>query len=249
MIVIDLADIPVGIDNRYPYLEKLTRGYLTDEPPAFTVSVDDSDIEREHATSEESFTDGYLESIVAYRKIAERLPEYGAVVFHGAVLCLDGKAYAFTAPSGVGKTTHTRLWLSELEGAYYINGDKPVIRIVDGTPRAYGTPWRGKEGYGTNRSAPLSAVALLERGESNTADIIDKSAATVGLVKQIYIPKDPAAAALAMRVADRIISSVRIFSLKCNMEPEAAVIASRAMIDDPITADQGRKYSRKNVKT
>ena len=51
-------------------------------------------------------------------------------------------------------------------------------------------------------------------------------------MKQIYIPKDPAMALKAMRVADGIISSVRLVELKCNMDPEAAIIASKAMIVD-----------------
>ena len=232
MLVIKIADIPVGIDNRYKYLEGLTRDYLTDDSPVFTVSVSDAEIERERADSGEQFSDGYLEGIVSYRKIAERLPEYGAVVFHGAVVRLRDKAYAFTAKSGVGKTTHTRLWLSEVEGSYYINGDKPIIRLIDGYPRAYGTPWRGKEGYGVNESAPLASIALIERAEHNSACPVDKGEGVVRFMKQIYIPKDPAMALKAMRVADGIISSVRLVELKCNMDPEAAIIASKAMIVD-----------------
>jgi hypothetical protein len=232
MIVIKIADIPVGIDNRYKYIEGLARDYLTDESAAFTVSVDDCEIAREREDSDEPHSDGYLEGVVAYRKIAERLPEYGAVVFHGAVICLGGRAYAFTAKSGVGKTTHTRLWIRSVEGSYYLNGDKPIIRLVDGHPRAYGTPWRGKEGYGVNESAPLASIALIERAEHNSARPIDKGEGVVRFMKQIYIPKDPAQAVKAMRVADGIISSVRLVELKCNMEPEAAIVASRAMIQE-----------------
>ena len=230
MIVIKLADIPIGIDNRHSYIEHIAKDYLTDEPPLFTVRATDADISKEREASCEEFSDGYIEGVVVYRLIAERLPEYGAVVFHGAVLSLDGAAYAFTARSGVGKTTHTRLWLRELEGAYYLNGDKPVIRIIDGIPYAYGTPWRGKESYGVNERAPLVSIALLERAEVNTAEIIDPKDATLRLIKQIYIPKNPTCAALAMRVADKIISSVRFVELGCNMDPEAAHVAASVMI-------------------
>ena len=231
MITVMIAGIPIGIDNRYDHTARISADYLTDEAPLFTVYATDAEIEREDEQTDGEFSRGYLESTVIFRRIAEQLPKYDAVVFHGAVLAKGSKAYAFTAKSGVGKTTHTRLWLSELgESVHYINGDKPVIRIIDGVPYAYGTPWRGKEGYGTNESAPLAAIALLERAEVNSARIIDADEGTLRLVKQIYIPKDPECAVLAMRIADKIISSTRFVELKCNKENAAALVSARAML-------------------
>ena len=231
MITVKIAGIPIGIDNRFEYVKSISADYLTDDSPEFTVAATDSDLDREREIAGEDFSRGYLESTVAFRKIAEKLPEYDAVVFHGAVIAKGGLAYAFTAKSGVGKTTHTRLWISEFgRDVHYINGDKPVIRIIDGVPHVFGTPWRGKEGYGTNESAPLAAIALLERGERNTAEVIDPRDGTVRLVKQIYIPNSPVSAALTMRVTDRIISSVRFVELKCNTDSEAAWVAARAML-------------------
>lgn len=233
MIVIKLADLPIGINNRYGYIESYAKDFITDEKPIFTVEADDKDLEREASASEVTHSLGYLESIVVYRKIAERLPEYDAVVFHGAVLATGGMAYAFTARSGVGKTTHTRLWITALgTDVHYLNGDKPILRLIDGVPYAFGTPWRGKENYGVNESLPLSAIALLERGEKNSAKEIPSKDGAMGLMSQIYIPKNPSAVALTMRVADGISRSVRFVKLKCNMEPEAAIVAAKAMIKD-----------------
>ena len=233
MIVVKLADLLIGIDNRYGHIAEMAKDYLADGEPVFTVSATDEDIERERTASDVELSPAYLESIAIFRKIAEILPSYDAVVFHGAVLSYRGRAYAFTARSGVGKTTHTRLWLSEIgEGVHYLNGDKPIIRLIDGIPYAFGTPWRGKEGYGVNESAPLEAIALLERGENNTALPIPSREGVLRLVKQIYIPKDPLSAARTMRIADSILSTVRFVELKCNMDPEAAHVAARAMIKD-----------------
>ena len=231
MLKIKIAGIPIGINNRYRHVEQLCRDYLTDEEPLFTVSATDEELAKEKELSGGTYSPGYLESVVIYRNIAEQIPRYDAVVFHGAVLNKDGKAYAFTARSGVGKTTHTRLWLDEFgDSVHYLNGDKPIIRIIDGTPYAFGTPWQGKEGYGVNESAPLVAIALLERNEKNSATLIDPKDGTVRLIKQIYIPRDSVSAALAMRIADSIIRSTRLVELKCNKEREAAMVAYRAML-------------------
>lgn len=235
MIKIRIADLTVGIDNRFDYIVELAHDYLTEGDADFTVSVTDAELDEERAQSEYAFSRGYLESIVAYRKIAEELPRYDAFVFHGAVLNLDGEAYAFTAPSGTGKTTHTRLWLREFGSrVHYLNGDKPIIRFKDGIPYAYGTPWRGKEGYGVNESAPLRAIAFLGRGEVNTAAEIPSTEIATRLITQIYVSrKNPMQAVLTMRLADRLTRTVRLIDLRCNMEPDAAHVSLRAMRGTP----------------
>ena len=110
--------------------------------PDIEVSVTDEEIETEYAGYRaESVSRALCESTCIYRAIARKLIAFQAFVMHGAVLELDGKAYVFTAKSGVGKTTHTKLWVEYFEGrASYINGDKPIIRCKDGVWYAYGTP-------------------------------------------------------------------------------------------------------------
>lgn len=230
MIKIKLAELVVGIDNRFQGIEALAKDYLTDLDPDFTVHATDEDLARERSQSERIFPDGYLESVVVYRKIADRLPSYDAFVFHGAILNLDGMAYAFTARSGVGKTTHTRLWLSRFgDRVHYLNGDKPIIRFIDGIPYACGTPWRGKENYGVNEMAPLCGIALLSRGEENTAQVIPPCEAVTRLVSQIYLPKEADSIIKTMRLADRVISGVRLVDLRCNMDISAVDVAYRAL--------------------
>ncbi len=230
MITLKLAGLAIGVDVRYGYLPRLAHDYLTDEEPVFTVKVTDEDIEAERKASEDNFPDGYLEAIAAYRKIAERLPEYDAFVLHGAVVGYSGDAYLFTAKSGTGKTTHTRLWMSEIGGdVHYLNGDKPIIRFLDGVPVACGTPFRGKEGYGVNESLPLRAIAFLRRAEKNTARTVEPTEIDTFLATQVYMPHDPIGAIRTLKLIDRLARSVRLVSLGCNMDPEAARVAFSEM--------------------
>lgn len=241
MICIDVAGLAIGIDNKYTHIEKIAEEYLTEKPSQFTVCVTDREIEAERIASSRElseelrargavFSAGYLESVAVYRKIAERLPLYDAVVFHGSAVALDGRAYIFTARSGVGKTTHTRLW-SERFGARFsiINGDKPILRFIDGVPYICGTPWRGKEGYGKREMRPLLAIGFLERASENSAEPMPKEEAVMRLITQLYLPKDKDTAPLAMGVADRLISSVGLVRVMCNMESEAAEVSARAL--------------------
>ena len=233
MLVIKIAGIAIGLDNRYEYIEKFAAGYLSDEEPEFTVCATDEDIEAERKIAEVNYPSDYLESIVMYRKIAEKISQYDALVFHGAVLELDGKAYAVTAHSGVGKTTHVRLWLSEFaDRVRILNGDKPILRVIDGKIYACGTPWRGKEHYGVNSMCELSGIAFLNRGKINLALKSDARAVTLKFMNQIYLgKKDALMISRTMRLADRILKCVPLYDLECNMESEAARVAYKALVE------------------
>lgn len=231
MLSIDLAGISIGIDNRYPAIDVLAEGYKTEKPPSFTVAVSDEDMKYERERSEFDLEDKYIETVALYRKIGERLPEFDAFVFHGAVLEMDGKALIFTAKSGVGKTTHIRLWKKEFGSRVSVlNGDKPVIRIIDGVPYAAGTPWRGKEGFGKPGTLPIGAIYFVGRGEKNRARSIGTDEALLRFATQAYIPRgNKLAASLALSCLNRVISSVPLIELSCNMDPEAAHTALAAL--------------------
>ena len=166
-----LAGIPVQFENQYPELAQLCRGYETELPPAFHISVSAVELEQERRQQPGEFSNGYLETVCSYRQAANRLLERNVFVMHASVVALDGEAYAFLAPSGVGKTTQTRLWQQYFgRRLQVINGDKPLIAMeCQGQSiqfRAYGTPWRGKEGMGCKASAPLKALFFLRRGDT-----------------------------------------------------------------------------------
>lgn len=237
MITIKIADIPIGLDARFEYTEKYVSEFVTDDKPLFTVSATDAEIERECELSGVHVAYQYAEHVVMYRKIAERLSDFSALVFHGAILEMDGRAYAITAHSGVGKTTHTRLWLREFEGrARILNGDKPIFRIIDGQVFACSTPWRGKEGYGYNAMLPLGGIAFLARGNENRSRRATPDTVSMRLMNQIYISKtNPLSIMGTMRIADRILSAVPLYELWCNMDPEAARVSYDALVKSKTT--------------
>ena len=165
MITIRLAGVNIGIENQYDIAPRL-EGWITDGQADFTVRVTPQELIREDEGR--GMAADYLEFICAYRHIAERMPDYGAFVFHGAAIVMDELAYLFTAPSGTGKTTHAQLWRYGLEGkAWFLNGDKPILRRTPDGFHVCGTPWRGKEEYGVNEERPLQGLCLLSRGSEN----------------------------------------------------------------------------------
>ena len=80
---------------------------------------------------------------------------------------VDGKAYAFTAKSGVGKSTHTRLWREHIDGAVLLNDDSPMLRVEDGKVWAYGSAWSGKTPCYKQEKYPLAACVRLSQAPYN----------------------------------------------------------------------------------
>ena len=228
MICIELADIVMQIDNRYPYTERLCRDYLTDKQPQLFFSVTEEEIAAED--DGRHFPAGYLESVALYRKISNAIIDYDGFLLHAAVLEVDGEAFAFSADSGTGKTTHIKLWGKLLgDRCRVINGDKPLLRTVNGEVRVYGTPWSGKEGWHTNTSAPLKGLCFLERSEHNRIERLSDGDALPLLFGQLAMPMDADAAMRLLASLDRLLCTVPCYKLGCNMELEAAKIAYEAM--------------------
>ncbi len=251
-----LAELNIEVTSLHEAVHRLCSDYRLEDPgngaADLCVETEPEDIAFERQRSEQEdhlggipireFSDGYLETLAVYRKIAERLPERDRLLFHGSCVAVDGWGYLFTAASGTGKSTHARLWRELLgERAVMVNDDKPIIRIggADGSAAAgsagpesitiYGTPWDGKHRLSSNISAPLKAICILQRGTENVIRPVKNSEAWPMLLQQCYRPLDGEAMQKTLSLLDRLGASVRLWRLACNMDISAAKTAFEAM--------------------
>lgn len=230
---IRMAELNICIDNKYDYLERLCGGYMIDPPEHvdMTVSVTDDMIKAEMEIAETEVSAGYAEGVCAYREICRRLPtEFGAYLFHSAVIEYGGEGFAFAAKSGTGKSTHIRLWRHAFgPDVHVVNGDKPIMRFVGDRLYAYGTPWCGKEGWQTNTSVPLKGLCFLERAAENSIRRIGADEAVMRMFHQILTPSDLETVDALFPLLDRTLREVPCYVLGCNMSDEAAHVAYNGM--------------------
>ena len=224
------ADKTVEVNSIFGMVHDYCKDYCSDDPADFAVTTNEEDIEFEKSRSEgKNFPDAYYEELAVYRKICEKMPSYDIILFHGSVISVDGVAYAFTAPSGTGKSTHATLWRELFaERAVMVNDDKPLLHVGERVT-AYGTPYDGKHHLSNKIAVPLKAVCLLERAEKNSIERIDAKEAYSVLVQQTYRPKDPVALGKTMELIDRLTQKVELYRLRCNMDIEAASVAYEGM--------------------
>lgn len=232
----NLADFNINFKTKYVDIQSKCGDYFTsDEKNSTSLECSEIDIEYEKSISEGKFSNEYIEYIALFRKLAEWLPNNGAFVLHSACFDVGGNGVAFAAHSGTGKTTHMRLWQEYLgDKMVVVNGDKPIVRFFDDEPEcpyAYGTPWNGKERLGCNMRTPLKHICFIERSEKNYVEPMEKADAIDRIFNQVYMPKDPVAVMNTMQLIDRLLSCCKLWTIHCNMNPEAAEIAYKTIFE------------------
>lgn len=170
---------------------------------------------------------------------AQKLLNFDGLVLHASAVVVDGHAYLFSAKSGTGKSTHTKLWLEHFgDKAFILNDDKPALRLEDGVWYAYGTPWSGKYDISVNARVPLGGICMIHRSEENEIQRFNGPKAIFALLEQTIRPADPGLRAKLMDLLDKLMTMVPIWQMGCNMDPEAAVVSYEAM-------SRGRKEKTK----
>ena len=235
-----IADKVVEVTSIYEEVHEYCADYLTGEPADYSVTITKADIdyEREKSAREDAvegiptrkFSDSYLEELAGYRKIAEQMINYDTVLIHGSVIAVDGVGYIFTAKSGTGKSTHTRLWCEYFgDRAVMVNDDKPLLHIADSGVIAYGTPYNGKHRLGANISVPLKAICILKRAADNHIEPITRNQAYMMLLQQVYRPADSVLMMKTLNLIDSLVDTVKLYRLGCNMDISAAKVAFEGM--------------------
>lgn len=154
-----------------------------------------------------------------------------AMLVHSSALICGGKAYLFSADSGVGKSTHTRLWLEAFgDEVHIMNDDKPVIRIYDDRILACGTPFDGGSGIALNETYPLGAIIFVERGEENSVRVPSDKEVIQKLYFQTARMVGPKTAQEMLINFDLLIGKAKFYILACNMDISAAHTARREII-------------------
>jgi hypothetical protein len=149
---------------------------------------------------------------------------------HSSVVEVDGYAYAFTAKSGVGKSTHTALWLKNIPGARVLNGDKPLYRLeADGGLTVCGTPWNGKHRLDTNCRAEIKAICKIEQAKENTISRASTAEMLLTVLNQTIRPADAVQMDNLLTLIDKLLRQVNIYKLGCNISREAAELSFNTM--------------------
>ena len=240
-----IAAHTVAVRTFFESTRDYCRDYLSHCVPEMTLEITREDLTREREISTRmdiseglpvrNLTDAQLEITALQRKLVQALFAWDTLVFHGSAVAVDGKAYLFTAKSGTGKSTHTRLWREVLgDRAVMVNDDKPFLRLTREEVLACGSPWNGKHRLDTNLSLPLKAICILERGEQNEIRRIPAEETLPMLLQQSSRPQDSKLLPKYLELIDGLARKVAFYRLRCNMELAAAKLSFDTMSGEQI---------------
>lgn len=223
------ADVTFTIRMKNAYVEEQCKDYETDETGIF-IEASQEDIEREKMLGEIEVPEGMLESLAIYRKITDIMLDYRTLLFHCSAVAVDGEAYLFAAPSGTGKSTHTRLWREYFgERAVMINDDKPLIQVAEESIYVCGTPWNGKHRLDTNQKVPIRGICILERGKINHIEKITPAEAFPMLYRQTYRSEEREKMIKTLQLLKKMAESVPVYRMQCDISQEAVLTSWKAM--------------------
>lgn len=169
----------------------------------------------------------YMQSGVQFYKA---LLDFDGIMVHSSAVEYKGYAYLFSGASGMGKSTHTSLWVKNFDGARVFNDDRPAVRCIDGKWYAYGTPWCGKNRVNVNIGVPIAGICFLERGEQNSIRILPPREGLINVIAQTIRKKlDVRKMDLMLNCAQRLIHDIPIYELHCLPDDGAAQLSYGTM--------------------
>ncbi len=158
---------------------------------------------------------------------------HGAVAIHSSVLTYRKGAVLCLGESGTGKSTHTRLWREQIEGAGLLNDDSPFVRIVEDQARVFGSPWSGKTPCYRNRDYPIQGFLRLSQAPENRITKLNVLQA-YGALQPSCPPSflhDERLFDATNRLLSELLSRVKVYHLACRPDREAVELARTTLFE------------------
>lgn len=149
------------------------------------------------------------------------------IAIHSSTIECNGRCSLFLGESGTGKSTHTRLWRENIEGARLLNDDSPIIRMVDGRAIVYGSPWSGKTPCYINRSFPIAGFVRLSQAPHNKIKRLNPLVAIGALLPSCphIFAEDEALQDELCKTLSEVIATTSVYSLECLPDAAAAQLS------------------------
>lgn len=204
------------------------REYLLEVPTTPDIVISEDMYHPENWTGLSDDLVAYMESGFIFNG---NLLRHSGMMLHASAVVYKGKAYLFSGPCGMGKSTHTRMWKKAFGvDAQVINDDKPALRCLNGTWYAYGTPWCGKDGINQNKKAPLAGICFLKQAPHNRIRRLNQFEAIQKIMPQtIYRFWKAEVLDLMLERINELVGRIPVYELENRPEPEAAWLSYETM--------------------
>ena len=234
-----IADLIIEYEPKYNLLKEHSEKYMVNAEGNLTdisINITDKKIEElklicEDEPEENLTIEETIEYVHVGNKFSSNLIDCKGCVLHASAIVINNEAYLFSAESGIGKSTHTGLWLKYFKDTnpYILNADKPAIRIFDEGIYVYGTPFTGNVNISENKKVKLKAITFLVQAKTNKITRLNKIEAieTFFSLTNHILEKEK-----LLKIWDTIeiiADKIPMYKLECNISEEAARLSYETM--------------------
>lgn len=164
----------------------------------------------------------YEKVVDIFFEITTYLINKKCVRIHSSCIKVGEDAIGFLAPSGTGKSTHTRLWQKYCEKqVVVVNDDQTYYKLKNDGIYAFSSPLAGKHKKYANVSAKLKAFVVLKQGVENKFYKLDKLTSTKLIYKQLFLPGDKSGYEKTFEIFEKILELIPIYFLECDISQNA----------------------------
>ncbi len=222
-----IADLLVQISEVGDMPERM-KNYIIPTEKAADIIIDADELKPERWSMKTACLNYYMETGLTFYN---KLLAFQGMMLHASAVAIDGYAYLFSGPCGIGKSTHAQLYLQKYgERAQIINDDKPALRRIGATWYAYGTPWCGKDGININRRVKLGGVCFLHRGDPKITRLSPKeSVPYIFSQTQHKYDLDHETMKRLVNTVDKLAKEIPMFELFSHAEPSDAIMSYTEM--------------------
>lgn len=238
-IVVKLADVNVRLALCYKKNISKFKNFITNGEVDCSLNISAERIDEERSIIKtiypgDKYSNSDVEFNVIYRDLSIALFDYGVLIYHGVLIEKDGEGFLFTAPSGVGKSTLAKNWLKVFGNQVsIINGDKPLLRLCKDGLFGYGSPWKGKENYGTSSCVKIKAICKIQQGVRNEIVKLNVQNQAIGwLINGVMLKNRENFSVEIVRWLKKVLPFVSLYEFSCNTSEDSARISYYAMNND-----------------
>lgn len=171
--------------------------------------------------------EGY--EMLMYLCLEQILIRFGGLVLHSSHIKIQEKGLVFSASSQTGKSTQAELW-QKYAGAKIINGDRSVLRKLDGRWYVCGCPMCGTSGIHLAGREPLSHIVMLAQNQENIVRRLTLREAFHLIYPQIALAYwDTVYVERIMELVHELLIEVPVWHYACTMGQEAVTVLKKEL--------------------
>ncbi|WP_455544012.1 hypothetical protein [Intestinibacter sp.] len=155
-----------------------------------------------------------------------------SVVLHCSYNLYKNHAILFSGPSGIGKSTQANLW-KQNRGSKIINGDKCLLRKINGSWHADGWPICGSSEICLNEKHKLGTIVFLKQGKENKAVKLSKMSAVKKIMSQLTVNYwNMEFVDEVLTLAEDIVGNINVYELTCTPDVDAVEELEKVLKED-----------------